>query len=71
MNNTDIDIVVDQILAGHVDAYEAIVREYQQDAWKVVAAMLLTPQRTEEPSSSQTCEPLITAVAFIACLFHR
>jgi RNA polymerase sigma-70 factor (ECF subfamily) len=48
MSNTDLDNVVVRVLAGDIDAYEAIVRDYQLEVWKVVAAMLLNAQLTED-----------------------
>ncbi len=48
MSNEGIDSIVDRVLGGDVDAYEAIVRAYQQAVWKVVAAMLFNTQRTED-----------------------
>ena len=48
MNATDIDQIVDQVLAGDINAYEVIVSGYQQEVWKVVAAMLLNEQKTED-----------------------
>ena len=48
MNKPEIDSIVARILGGDIDAYEAIVSSYQQEVWKVVAAMLLNAQRTED-----------------------
>src|SRR5450432_2886165 len=48
MNKPEIDSIVARILSGDIDAYEAIVSSYQQEVWKVVAAMLLNAQRTED-----------------------
>src|ERR1051325_5886905 len=48
MNNPEIDSVVMRVLGGEIDAYEAIVRCYQAEVWKVVAAMLLDMPRTED-----------------------
>jgi RNA polymerase sigma-70 factor (ECF subfamily) len=48
MNMTELDQTVDQVLAGDIDAYEFIVDAYQQEVWKVVSAMLLNEQRTED-----------------------
>jgi len=48
MTSTEIENIVSRVLAGEVDAYEAVVRSYQQDVWKVVAAMLLNTQKTED-----------------------
>ena len=48
MTSAETDNLVERVLGGDVDAYEGIVRAYQQDVWKVVAAMLLNAQRTED-----------------------
>jgi RNA polymerase sigma-70 factor (ECF subfamily) len=48
MSNREIDSIVARVLGGDVDAYEAIVSGYQQEVWKVVAAMLYDAQRTED-----------------------
>jgi RNA polymerase sigma-70 factor (ECF subfamily) len=48
MTSTESDNIVNRVLAGDIDAYEAIVRGYQQDVWKVVAAMLFHTQKTED-----------------------
>jgi DNA-directed RNA polymerase specialized sigma24 family protein len=48
MSTPEIDRIVDRILAGDLDAYEAIVRGYQREVWKVAAAMLLTREKTED-----------------------
>lgn len=48
MSNRESDSLVARVLAGEINAYEAIVRAYQQDVWKVVAAMLLNAQKTED-----------------------
>ena len=48
MTSTETDSVVAHVLGGEIDAYEAVVRAYQQEVWKVVAAMLFNPQRTED-----------------------
>jgi RNA polymerase sigma-70 factor (ECF subfamily) len=48
MTCTETDSVLAQVLGGDIDAYEGIVRGYQQEVWKVVAAMLLNAQRTED-----------------------
>jgi len=48
MNCTETDSIVVRVLGGEIDAYEAIVRAYQQEVWKVVAAMLFDAQRTED-----------------------
>src|SRR6266705_4883934 len=48
MNSPEIDNIVARVLGGDIDAYEAIVRGYQQEVWRVVAAMLLNAQKTED-----------------------
>jgi RNA polymerase sigma-70 factor (ECF subfamily) len=48
MNATEIDDVVSRVLGGEIDAYEEIVRGYQQDVWRVVAAMLFNMHKTED-----------------------
>lgn len=48
MNATEIDSNVVRVLSGDLDAFEEIVRRYQQEVWKVVAAMLLNAQQTED-----------------------
>jgi RNA polymerase sigma-70 factor (ECF subfamily) len=48
MTCTETDNVVAQVLGGDIDAYEGIVHRYQLEVWKVVAAMLLNAERTED-----------------------
>jgi len=48
MNSTEIDNTLARVLGGDIDAYEAIVRGYQQEVWRVVAAMLFNAQKTED-----------------------
>jgi RNA polymerase sigma factor (sigma-70 family) len=48
MNHPETDNIVARVLSGEIDAYEDIVRSYQQEVWKVVAAMLFNAQRTED-----------------------
>jgi RNA polymerase sigma-70 factor, ECF subfamily len=48
MNSTEIDNIVVRVRAGEIDAYEAIIRAYQQEVWKVAAAMLFNAQKTED-----------------------
>jgi len=48
MTPTEINSVVTRVLGGEIDAYEEIVRRYQQEVWRVVAAMLLNIQKTED-----------------------
>src|SRR5688572_22168578 len=48
MNATEADRIVEQVLAGDVEAYAEIVRRYQRDVWKVVTAMLHDAKVTED-----------------------
>src|SRR5438105_2940667 len=48
MSSTEIESTITKVLGGDIDAYEAIVRAYQQEVWKTVAAMLLNAQKTED-----------------------
>jgi RNA polymerase sigma-70 factor, ECF subfamily len=48
MTSTETDSVVARVLGGEIDAYEAVVRAYQQVVWKVVAATLFNAERTED-----------------------
>lgn len=48
MQPTDTDRVVLSVLHGEIDAYAELVRQYQQEVWRIVAAMLLDTQQTEE-----------------------
>lgn len=48
MTSTELENNVSRVLAGEIDAYEGLVRRYQQDVWNVVAAMLLNTQKTED-----------------------
>jgi RNA polymerase sigma-70 factor, ECF subfamily len=48
MNATDTERIVARVLGGELDAYAEIVQAYQQDVWRVVAAMLLDTQQTED-----------------------
>ena len=48
MNVNDTDRLVARVLSGELDAYAELVQAYQQDVWRVVAAMLLDTQRTED-----------------------
>ena len=50
MGNTPIetDGIVTRVLGGDIDAYEAIVRAYQHEIWKVVSAMLFNRHQTED-----------------------
>lgn len=48
MSTTETESTITRVLGGDIDAYEAIVRAYQQEIWKVVAAMLLNAPKTED-----------------------
>ena len=48
MNSTEIDSIVVRVLGGDLDTFEEIVRQYQLEVWKVVAAMLFNAQQTED-----------------------
>ena len=48
MNPTDTDRIVLRVLSGDIDAYAEIVHRYQNEVWKVVAALLLDNQKTED-----------------------
>jgi RNA polymerase sigma-70 factor (ECF subfamily) len=48
MTTEETDNIVSRVLAGEVDAYEAVVCSYQQEVWKVVAAMLYNTLKTED-----------------------
>src|ERR1041384_2903274 len=48
MNATEVDTIVIRVLGGEIDAYEEIVRAFQQEVWKVVAAMLFNVEKTED-----------------------
>jgi len=45
---TETDTIVTRVLGGNIDAYEAIVRAYQHEVWKVVSAMLFNREQTED-----------------------
>jgi RNA polymerase sigma-70 factor (ECF subfamily) len=45
---TDMDLTVRRVIAGDTDAYAEIVRLYQKDVTKVVAAMLFDRQESED-----------------------
>jgi len=45
---TDVDKTVKAVLNGDVEAFAELVRRYQQDVWRVVAAMLYDKKRTED-----------------------
>ena len=48
MNTTDTERLIARVLSGELDAYAEIVQAYQQDVWRVVAAMLLDTQKIED-----------------------
>jgi RNA polymerase sigma-70 factor (ECF subfamily) len=48
MPPTETDQIILRVLSGDIDAYAEIVRGYQHEVWKVVAAMLLDTQKTED-----------------------
>jgi RNA polymerase sigma-70 factor (ECF subfamily) len=48
MNATEVDQIVEQVLAGDVEAYAEVVRRYQREVWKVVTAMLHDVKVTED-----------------------
>jgi len=48
MTHPETEIFIERVLGGDADAYESIVRAYQQEVWKVVCAMLFDRQRTED-----------------------
>jgi len=48
MNPTDTERTVARVLSGELDAYAELVQAFQQDIWRVVAAMLLDTQKTED-----------------------
>ena len=48
MNVTDIERIIARVLSGELDAYAELVEAHQQDVWRVVAAMLLDTQKTED-----------------------
>jgi RNA polymerase sigma-70 factor (ECF subfamily) len=48
MNATDTERVIARVLSGELDAYAELIQAHQQVVWRVVAAMLLDPQQTED-----------------------
>jgi RNA polymerase sigma-70 factor (ECF subfamily) len=48
MDTETIDSVVQRVLGGEVDEYAGVVRLYQREVWKVVAAMLADRKATED-----------------------
>jgi RNA polymerase sigma-70 factor (ECF subfamily) len=48
MNTPETDSIVTRVLAGDLDAFELLVRSYQQEVWKVVSATLFNRQKAED-----------------------
>lgn len=48
MDPSEVDGVIARVLAGQTEAYAEIIRLFQKDVWKVVAAMLHGRQITED-----------------------
>ena len=48
MNKAEVNSIVIRVLGGETDAYEDLIRGYQQEVWRVVSAMLLNAQKTED-----------------------
>ncbi len=48
MTSAETNDIVARVLGGDIDAYEAVVRAYQHEVWKVVAAMLFNGRLTED-----------------------
>jgi len=48
MNHPQLDSVIKSVLGGDIDRYVEIIRFYQEDIWKVVAAMLLNNSETSD-----------------------
>jgi len=48
MNAVETERCIALVLSGQLDAYAELVQAYQQDVWRVVAAMLLDTQKTED-----------------------
>ncbi len=48
MNHPQLDSVIHRVLAGDTDLFAEIIRFYQEDIWKVVAAMLLNNSETSD-----------------------
>jgi RNA polymerase sigma-70 factor (ECF subfamily) len=48
MSTPEADRIVGQVLGGQTEAYVEIVRLYQRDVWRVVAALLRDVHQTEE-----------------------
>ncbi len=43
-----VDPIIERVRCGDLEAYGAIVREYQEEVWRVVALTLRSPAATEE-----------------------
>ena len=48
MSTPEADRIVTEVLGGRIEAYAGIVRLYQRDVWRVVAALLRDARQTEE-----------------------
>lgn len=48
MPPTETDQIVLRVLHGEIDAYAELIRRHQDAVWRVVAAMLLDTQQTED-----------------------
>jgi RNA polymerase sigma-70 factor (ECF subfamily) len=48
MIGAPVDQIIEQVLAGDVEAYADLVRRYQREVWKVVTAMLHSAKVTED-----------------------
>ncbi len=48
MRPTATDQIVLRVLGGEIDAYAELIRQHQGEVWRVVAAMLLDTQQTED-----------------------
>ncbi|MBI3851369.1 MAG: sigma-70 family RNA polymerase sigma factor [Verrucomicrobia bacterium] len=48
MNAVETERLIGLVLSGELDAFAGLVQAYQQDVWRVVAAMLLDTQKTED-----------------------
>jgi RNA polymerase sigma-70 factor (ECF subfamily) len=47
-NRGNVEKIIKKIMEGDIDAFAEIIRMYQKDVWKVVAAMLRSRELTEE-----------------------
>lgn len=48
MSTTETDQVILRVLKGDIDAFAELIRAHQHGVWRVVAAMLLDTQQTED-----------------------